>query len=275
MSEQAAATPDIDKIKTKMKATWSAGDFGKIAESIQAGADEFIERLNIRPGETVLDVACGTGNLSIPAARKGASVTGVDIAPNLLEQARARAAAEGLTCKFDEGDAEDMPYADASFDTVITMFGAMFAPRPERTASELLRVCRTGGRVGMANWTPQHFVGQMFKIGAKHVPPPPGIQPPVLWGDEETARARFGGSVSDLTMTKVPITFKFPFPPEKVVEYFREFFGPTKMAFAALDPDGQASLKADLVDLWTENNRATDGTTEVEGEYLEVIATKA
>jgi len=272
---ETATTPDINAIKSKMKTIWTAGDFGKIAEIIQGGADEFIDRLNLKPGETVLDVACGTGNTAIPAAKKGAAVTGVDIAANSLEQARARAAAEDLEVKFDEGDAEDLPYDDGSFDTVITMFGAMFAPRPDRTAAELTRVCRPGGRVVMANWTPNHFVGQMFKTGSKHVPPPPGIQPPVLWGDEETVKSRLNEGISNVTTVRIPIKFKFPFPPEQVVEYFREYFGPTKTAFASLDADGQAALKKDLVDLWTEHNRAADGTTEVEAEYLEVTAKRA
>ena len=275
MAEPAPQIADIDALKSRMKATWSAGDFGKIAEIVQEGATEFVERLNLKPGEKVLDVACGTGNSAIPAARKGALVTGVDIAPNLIEQARARAAAEGVECQFDEGDAEQLPYADGAFDTVTTMFGAMFAPRPEVTAAELIRVCRPGGRIVMANWTPDGFVGQMFKIGSKHVPPPPGVQPPVLWGDEETVKARFSKGISDLKTVPTPIAFKFPFSPDQVVEYFREYFGPTKMAFSTLDADGQAALKTELVDFWTKNNRATDGTTDVEAIYLEVTAIRA
>lgn len=274
MSEAAAALPNIDVIKSKMKTTWSAGDFGRIATMIEIGAEEFIDRLSIKSGETVLDIACGTGNLAIPAARAGAVVTGVDIAPNLVEQARKRAAAERLECQFDEGDAEALPYADASFDTVVTMFGAMFAPRPDVTASEMLRVCRSGGRIAMANWTPGGFTGQMFKVGSAHVPPPPGIAPPVLWGDQETVKTRLA-DVADRRMTLRPILFHFPSSPADVVEHFREYFGPTKMAFAALDESGQAALRQDLVDLWTKNNRATDGSTEVVSEYLEVIATKA
>ncbi len=275
MSSETQLSPDLATIKAKMKATWSAGDFGKIAESIQEGAVEFVDRLNLRHGETVLDVACGTGNTAIPAALKGAVVTGIDIAPNLVEQARARAAAEGVTCTFEEGDAEALPYADASFDTVITMFGAMFAPRPDKTASELIRVCKPGGRIVMANWTPSSFTGLMFKTGAKHVPPPPGIQPPVLWGDEESVKTRLADGISSLTMVRTPIQFIFPFRPEEVVDFFREYFGPTKMAFAALDSDGQAALKKDLVDLWVEHNHATDGTSDVGSEYLEVTAIRA
>jgi ubiquinone/menaquinone biosynthesis C-methylase UbiE len=275
MSEATALTPEMEALKSKMKSVWSAGDFGKIAQLIEPGAEEFIERLNVQKGERVLDVACGSGNLAIPAARAGAIVTGVDIAPNLVEQARARAAAEDLECQFDEGDAENMPYPDASFDTVVTMFGAMFAPRPEVTAAELVRVCRAGGRIAMANWTAEAFTGQMFKTNAKHVPPPPNIPSPVLWGNEETVRTRFSqAGISDLRLTRRLIEFHYPFPPKDVVEHFRQFFGPTQFAFAALDTEGQAALRKDLEELWTEYNRADDGTTNVESEYLEVIAVR-
>jgi SAM-dependent methyltransferase len=274
MTDAVGQKTDIDVIKSKMRATWIAGDFGKIAVTIEKGAEDFISRLDIKPGESVLDVACGTGNLALPAARLGADVTGVDIAPNLVEQARERAAAEGLNCKFDEGDAENLAFADNSFDTVVTMFGAMFAPRPDVAASELVRVCRPGGRIAMANWTPGAFTGKMFKIGSKHVPPPPGVQSQVLWGDEETVNTRLAEGITGLTLTRRPIEFKYPFPPADVVEYFRQYFGPTYMAFAALDADGQAAMRKELEELWTEHNRATDGTTDVESEYLEVIATK-
>lgn len=258
-----------------MRAVWSAGDFGKIAEAIYDAGDEFIARLNIAPGERVLDVACGTGNLAIPAARAGAQVTGVDIAPNLIEQARARAAADGLICRFDEGDAEAMPYADASFDTVVTMFGAMFAPRPDRTASELLRVTRPGGRIAMANWTSEGFTGEMFRTGSKHVPPPAGIPSPLQWGDEATVRERFGENVLDLKMSRTRLVFRFAMSPAEVVEHFRQYFGPTQFAFNALDADSQDALRADLTGLWRDNNRAADGTTEVESEYLSVIGVRA
>ena len=164
--------PEMEALKTRLKAMWMSGDFGEVAKHIETGAEDFIARLALEPGVRLLDVACGSGNLAIPAARLGADVTGADIATNLLEQARARAEAEDLTIRFDEGDAEDLPYEDASFDVVVTMFGAIFAPRPELVAAELIRVCRPGGRIAMANWTPEGFVGQMFKIGGKFVPPP-------------------------------------------------------------------------------------------------------
>ena len=182
--------PTIEQIKSNMRSTWMAGDFGVVAKTVAAGADEFIARLNIPAGARVLDIACGTGNTAIPLARRGCIVTGVDIAPNLLEQARARAAAEHLAITFDEGDAEALPYGDATFDAVTTMFGAMFAPRPELVASEMARVLRPGGLLAMGNWGPGAFVARMFKVGSSHVPPPPGIQPPILWGDDATVRQR-------------------------------------------------------------------------------------
>ena len=212
-------TPEMETLKGKLRATWMAGDFGEVAKIIAKGGEEFVERLDIKPGMKVLDVACGTGNLAIPAAKKVADVTGVDIASNLIEQARARAEAEGVKAKFDVGDAEDMPYGDGAFDLVMTMFGAMFAPRPDVTAAELLRVCKSGGRVAMANWTAEAFTGDMFKTNAKHVPPPPGMSPPLQWGNEEMVRERFGDKVSDLKMTRRKITFEYPYGPEEVVEF--------------------------------------------------------
>jgi len=170
-------TPEMEALKGKLRTTWMAGDFGVIARMIEKGGYEFVDRLDIKPGMRVLDVACGTGNTAIPEAKKGADVTGVDIASNLIEQARARAEAEGVKAKFDVGDAEDMHYPNAAFDAVVTMFGAMFAPRPDVTASEMKRVCKSGGFIAMANWTPEAFTGEMFKIGAKHVPPPPAMSP--------------------------------------------------------------------------------------------------
>jgi ubiquinone/menaquinone biosynthesis C-methylase UbiE len=265
-------TAEMEALKAKLKATWISGDFEHIAKSYRPGATEFVNRLELQPSERVLDVACGTGNLTIPAARQGVRVTGVDIAPNLLDQGRAWANAEGLAIEFDEGDAEDLPYEDASFDTVITMFGAMFAPRPNITASELIRVCRPGGRIAMANWTPTGFIGQMFKMVGKHVPPPAGIPSPVLWGDEETVRERFNGNVADLQLTRRTITFHFPFSATEVVETFRLYYGPTYRAFAALDEAGQASLRQALDQLWSSHNQSQNGVTQVESEYLEIVA---
>lgn len=270
-----SVSPEMESLKTRLKGIWMSGDFGEVAKHIETGADEFIERLTLQPGTRVLDVACGSGNLALPAARAGAIVTGVDIAPNLLEQARARAASEGLTIQFDEGDAENLPYDDVAFDVVVSMFGAMFAPRPELVAAELVRVCRPGGRIAMANWTPQGFVGQMFKVTGKHVPPPPNMPSPLKWGDEETVRERLSDGIATLKMTRRMCPFEYPVPPAEVVESFRMYYGPTRRAFEALDSDGQAALRKDLEQLWTEHNQATDNTTYGEGEYLEVVATRS
>jgi SAM-dependent methyltransferase len=272
---ESGATSELSALKTKLRSAWSAGDFGQIAKFYANDAADFIKRLNLKPGMTVLDVACGTGNLAIPAARTGATVTGVDIAANSVEQARQNAKAEGLNAKFDEGDAEALPYADASFDAVVTMFGAMFAPRPELVASELKRVCRPGGVIAMANWTPSGFIGQMFKITSTHVPPPPGMPAPVLWGVEETVRERFGEGISKLDTRLQKITWVFPFSPAEVVEHFRLYYGPAQKALASLSEEKGAALRKDLEELYTTHNQATDGTTRVEAEYLEVVAVRA
>jgi SAM-dependent methyltransferase len=254
-----------------------AGDFGQIALYSSDSAEEFIDRLNIQPGMRVLDVACGTGNLAIPAARKGAQVTGVDIAPNLLEQARARATAEKLPAVFTEGDAEQLNLPDAQFDVVMTMFGAMFAPRPEVVAAELARVCRPGGIIAMANWTPGGFVGKMFALGSRHVPPPEGMPAPVLWGDEQVVRERLAPHVSRIDTARRTVEFNYPFPPAEVVHFFRRYFGPTLRAFSRLDTEGQKAYAADLEELWRSANQAGKGSaghTLVPAEYLEVIAVR-
>jgi SAM-dependent methyltransferase len=265
----------MESLKTKLKSTWMAGDFGQVAKVIEDSATEFINRLNLKPGDRVLDVACGTGNTAIPAAQAGADVTGVDIATNLLEQARARADAEGLKIQFDEGDAEILPYPDNSFDVVVTMYGAMFAPRPELVSKELVRVCKPGGRIAMANWTPAGFIGQMFKTTGKHVTPPANMPSPIKWGDEETVRERLSHGVADLKLTPRICTFSYPFGPAEVVESFRLYYGPTQKAFGSLDENAQAAMRKELEQIWSDNNLATDGTTRVDSEYLEVVATKA
>ncbi|MBI1761884.1 MAG: methyltransferase domain-containing protein [Acidobacteria bacterium] len=274
MNAATTTVTELANLKAKLKATWMAGDFDKIAEIIWAGGAQFITRLQLKPGARLLDIACGTGNLAFPAARAGALVTGVDIAPNLLETARARAKDAGVQIQFDEGDAENLPYADAAFDEVVTMFGAMFAPQPNLIAVELARVCRPGGRLAMANWTPAGFIGQMFKVTGQHVPPPP-MPSPLLWGDEATVRARLQGDFVKLQCRRRDLVMAFPMTPTAAVEFFRTWYGPTQRAFAALDQAGQAALRRDLEQLWTAHNRATDGTTQIVAEYLEVIGTRA
>ncbi|HEX6126274.1 MAG TPA: class I SAM-dependent methyltransferase [Pyrinomonadaceae bacterium] len=267
-------TTEMETLKTKLRATWIAGDFAEIAKAIERGAVEFVDRLGLRPGMLVLDAACGNGNTVIPSARTGAEVTGIDLAPYLIEQAIARAEVEGVDAEFDIGDVEAMPYDAASFDVVITMFGAMFAPRPELTANELKRVCRSGGMIAMANWTPEGFIGQMFKTTARHLSPPAGMPSPLLWGDEKTVSERFGHGISDLQMVRRKIDFIFLMSPVEVVEHFRLYYGPTQKAFEALDLKGQDELRKDLEDLWSQHNRVADGSTRVESEYLEVKATR-
>jgi SAM-dependent methyltransferase len=270
----ATATPDISTLKAAMRDTWMAGDFGVVAKTISNSADDFIARLAIPPGSRVLDIACGTGNSAIPLARAGAIVTGVDIAPNLLEQARERAAAEGLAIPFDEGDAEALPYADASFDAVTTMFGAMFAPRPALVVSEFARVLKPGGLLAMANWNPASFTGRMFRVGSDHVPPPPGIAPPVLWGDDATVRERLAPFFNNIETQLIPIDFDMPVSPAGAVDFFRKYFGPTQMAFARLHEAGQAAMAADLTALWASANVSPtpDTHTLVKNEYLQITA---
>jgi len=263
----------MESLKARLKATWMAGDYGHFARYLEPGALEFLARVAVGPGTRMLDVGCGAGQIAIPAARAGARVTGVDIAANLIAQARARAQAEGVDVQFDEGDAEALPYESGAFDVVVSLIGAMFAPRPERVAAELVRVCRPGGRIVMANWTPSGFVGLMFKTIGKHVPPPP-MPSPLLWGDEGSVRERLREGVSDLQLKKRMYPFSYPFPPNEVVEHFRTYFGPINRAFAALDGTGQAALRRDLEQLWTEHNQAADGATQYQAEYLEVVAVR-
>ena len=260
-----------------MRATWMAGDFGVIARTVGGAADGFVDGLSIPAGARVLDVACGTGNLALPLARRGALVTGVDIAANLIAQARERAAADGLTVQFDEGDAEQLPYRDASFDAVVSMFGAMFAPRPEVVSSELARVLKSGGKLTMANWNPASFSAHMFKVTARHVAPPPGLPPPVLWGDEKTVRERLAPYFRDIETAIVPIDFDLAMSPSETVALFRKYFGPTHVAFSRLDEAGKAALTSDLEALWTAANEAGDpaNQTLIRNQYLHVNAIRA
>jgi len=262
---------DADQLDERVRATWVSGDFGRIAKGYERGAAEFIARLGLTSHDRVLDLACGTGNLAIPAARTSASVVGIDIAANLISQAKVRAASEGLSIDFRVGNAERLPYASATFDGVVTMFGAMFAARPDRAAAELLRVTRPGGRIAMANWTPTGFIGEMLKTTVKYAPAPAGVPSPLLWGTDEAITERLGAGLASLVLTRRLITFEYPFGPEDTVNLFRLWYGPTLRAFASLDESGRKLLNEDLVRLWSEHNLATDETTRVHSEYLEVI----
>jgi SAM-dependent methyltransferase len=276
MSETKPDDPErFQRLKDRMRTTWMTGDFGQVARYNEKCASEFIARLKPGPQMHVLDVACGTGNLAIPAARTGAHVWGIDIATNLIEQARKRAKAESLHVDFAEGDAEQLKFADAEFDLVMTMFGAMFAPRPQLVASELARVTKPGGRIAMANWTPTGFVGKMFALGNKHVPPAPDLPAPVEWGDEKKVRQRLGPYASAMRCTIQIANFELPFPPRDVVAFFREYFGPTQVAFSRLDTAGQAVYAKELEQLWSDHNLAGGDRTFVPCEFLEVVATRA
>jgi SAM-dependent methyltransferase len=261
-----------DPLTARARAVWSGADFLPIARSFSAGAAEFIARLALRPGESVLDVACGTGNLALPAARAGARVTGVDIAPNLIAEARLEARRARLVLEFDVGDAESLPYCDGRFDTTVTMFGAMFAYRPVRAAAELLRVTRRGGRVAMANWTPAGFVGELLRAHTAIVPAPAGVPSPLAWGEESTVHERFGDRVASLGWTKRTLELRFPLPPAAVTELFATCYGPTVATLRAADLAGASRLRGELTRLFEQHNLATDGTTVVSGEYLEVQA---
>jgi SAM-dependent methyltransferase len=261
-----------DPLTARARAVWTAGDFQPIAKSFAAGAEAFIERLGLRPGETLLDVACGTGNLALPAARAGARVTGVDIAPNLIVQAQREARAAGRVIAFDVGDAECLPYETGRFDTTVSMFGAMFAYRPARASAELLRVTRAGGRVAMANWTPEGFVGKLLRAHAAVVPPPAGLPSPLLWGEEDVVENRFGDRVEALTCTRRFLELRFLLPPAAVTELFSTSYGPTVTTLRATDPVGASRLREELTRLFHDHNLAEGGTTTVPAEYLDVQA---
>ena len=264
-----AGIPQSQDLRQMMKAAWTAGDFGKIAPQTEVEGEAFVARMNLTAGMRVLDVGCGTGNQSVPAARRGARVTGVDLVPNLLEQARERARQEKLVIEFIEGDAEELPFSDGEFDVVFSMFGAMFAPHPDQVVSEFVRVCRRPGLIAMANWAMDSLFGEQSAILNRYAPPVPGVLPHVLWGDEIVVKERFGphGRVETSQQT---LTFDFPFGPAEVVDYSLQHIGPMKMSFSRLDPAGQKALAEELATNWARHNEGDDLHTIVKSEYLEV-----
>jgi SAM-dependent methyltransferase len=264
---------DFASIKRRQKATWEAGDFGQVARYNIYTAEQFMARLPLKSGLRVLDVACGTGNLAVIAARHGCETQGVDIASNLVVQARARAQREGLVIQYREGDAEQLPYADGNFDAVVSMYGIMFAPQPDLVAAELKRVLKPGGFVALVNWTPTGFIGQMFEIFKTHLPPgPTGVPSPLLWGEEAIVKSRLRRFRKVRTARRVAI-MRYPFSPADTVEFFKRYYGPTTRAFESLTIAQQARLRRDLVELQTAHNMVTTpDSTEVHAEYLEVIA---
>ncbi len=261
-------TPDFTAIKLKQQATWASGSYAVIGTTLQIVGETLCEALDLCAGETVLDVAAGNGNVTLAAARRYAKVTSTDYVPELLAVGKKRAEAEGLNVEFREADAEALPFKDGSFDVAVSTFGIMFTPNQPKAASEIARVVRKGGRIGMANWTPESVIGQLFKIIGKHVPPPAGVSSPSLWGREARLKELFSGK--EMSTAKRIFNFRYE-SPEHWLEVFRTYYGPTLKAFGALDQDGQAALQADVLALIHRMNRRTDGKMVVPGEYLEVI----
>jgi ubiquinone/menaquinone biosynthesis C-methylase UbiE len=268
-----ATQPDLDAIKQRQQATWASGDYHMIGTQILIVSELLIEALDVHAGERILDVATGSGNAALAAARRGCEVVGIDYVPALLERARLRAEAEAVDATFVEGDAEALPYPDGSFQVVSSVFGAMFAPNQERTAAELARVCRAGGRIGLIAHTPDGFIGNMFKTIAKHVPPPAGLRSPIQWGTEERLRELFGDVLAELRVEKRHYVFRDR-SPEHFVDYWRTYYGPTTKAFEAVGDSGAPALRADLLDLIARFNLADDGTMVVPNEYLEAVIVK-
>lgn len=266
----ATMTLDFDAVRARQKAAWTAGDFGQIARLTEANAEEFVKRCAIKPGMKVLDIACGTGNTAVPAARAGAEVTGIDFAANLVEQARARAAREDLAIRFDEGDMEELPYADGAFDLVMSSFGIMFALRPNRAASELIRVCQPGGRIALASWTPHGFIGQVQQIVGKYSPAPPAAASPLLWGDETTVRERLSWGLASLQARRVMAPLHYPFSIAETIRFHRTNLGPARMTYENMTAEQRAAMEKDMTALYSRHNLARDGTVLVEAEYLEI-----
>ncbi|HEY2535166.1 MAG TPA: class I SAM-dependent methyltransferase [Xanthobacteraceae bacterium] len=268
--------PGIDQLKDSMRAPWVAGDFGALAREIGVPeAESFVARMELEPGARVLDVACGTGNATIPLARRGATVTGLDMTPHLLGEARARAAREGLRIRFDEGFAETLPYPDGSFDMLVSMFGIMFSPLPAIVASEMARVLRPGGRLALANWAPSGFGGKMSAVVGRYLPPPPqGAVSPLLWGEEATVRDRLKPGFDAVETSVVAVRWEFQRTVAGSAEFFAKNAGPIQLALGRLDALKQAALFQDLEQLWIDNNLATNGEnyTLISNEYLEVLA---
>jgi ubiquinone/menaquinone biosynthesis C-methylase UbiE len=265
--------PSLSAIKDRQQKTWTSGDYARIGNTLVIMGELLCEAVDVHAGDRVLDVATGSGNTAISAARRFCDVTGIDYVPELIEQARKRAEVEGMNVTFDVGDAEDLPYPEASFDVVLSTLGVMFAPNQEKVAEELLRICRSGGKIGLANWTPDGFIGNMFRTLGKHVPPPPGIKPPPLWGTEERLRELFGEDIASLEVTRRSFMFRYP-SAGHFVEYFRSYYGPTLKAFESLEPEGQRSLAEDLEELLTQWNTSGDATVVVPSDYLEVVAVR-
>ena len=267
-------TPDYTAIKGQQQQAWATGDYAMVGTTLVIISERLCEAVELRAGQQVLDVATGHGNTALAAARRFCDVIGLDYVPELLARGRERAAAERLPVNFQEGDAEALPYPDASFDVVLSTLGVMFAPNHEQTARELVRVCRPGGKIGLANWTPDGFIGELFRTIGRHIPPKVKLAPPALWGTEAHLRDLFGNQISGLRVTLHNFTFCYP-TPQHWIDFFRAYYGPMARAFAVLDPVGQEALTTDLLDLVARFNLSGDESMLVPGEYLEAVAMRA
>jgi SAM-dependent methyltransferase len=272
-TREPAAQPDLEALKARQRAAWSSGDYAIVGTTLQIVGEELCEALDVRAGQRVLDVAAGNGNASLAAARRWCEVVATDYVPALLERARERAAAERLDITFREADAEALPFPDSSFDVVVSTFGVMFTPDQEMAASELTRVVKSGGKIGLANWTPEGFIGQVFKTIGRHLPPPPGARSPALWGTRGRISELFGIHAASITTAQRHFVFRYR-SPAHWLEVFRAYYGPLLKAFAALEPAARAELERDLLALIDRSNRAQDGSIVVPSEYLEVVITR-
>jgi ubiquinone/menaquinone biosynthesis C-methylase UbiE len=270
---QQPVQPDLKALKVRQQGAWSSGDYAIVGTTLQIVGEQLCEALDIRAGQKVLDVAAGNGNATLAAARRWCDVVSTDYVPSLLARGRNRAAAEGLSIRFEEADAEALSFADASFDAVVSTFGVMFTPDQDKAAAELLRVCRSGGKIGLANWTPEGFIGQVFKTLGKHLPPPAGAKSPALWGTEARINEMFGPSAASIKAERRNFTFRYR-SAEHFLDVFKNYYGPMLKAFAALDAANQQGLQNDLMALVGRMNRAEDGTMVAPGEYLEIVIVK-
>jgi ubiquinone/menaquinone biosynthesis C-methylase UbiE len=269
----AVAAPNYTAIKQKQQATWASGDFAVVGTTLQIVGESLAEAADVRADERVLDVAAGNGNATLAAARRFARVTSTDYVPALLDKGRERASAEGLSVRFLEADAEELPFADGTYDVVLSTFGAMFTPEHTRTAGEMMRVLRTGGRLGMANWTPEGFIGRLFKVIGAHVAPPAGLKSPALWGNEPYVTDLFGARAAQIRCERRIFNFRYR-SAAHFVQVFRDYYGPTHKAFAALDESGKQALDRDITTLLNDMNTAGPASLVVPSEYLEIVVTK-
>jgi ubiquinone/menaquinone biosynthesis C-methylase UbiE len=265
--------PDLKSLKARQQVAWSSGDYAVIGTTLQIVGEQLAEAMDLRAGQTVLDVAAGNGNITLAAARRWCEVTSTDYVETLLARGRKRVEAEGLQVKFQIADAEDLPFAEASFDAVVSTFGCMFSPDQDRTAAELVRVCKPGGRIGLANWTPEGFIGQIFKTIGKHLPPPAGVKSPLVWGTRDWVQTTFEAAAS--TIAAEPRNFVFRYrSAQHFLDIFRRYYGPMLKAFAALDETGRKALAGDIITLVGRFNASGDETMVLPGEYLEIVITK-